>query len=407
MSETSVLREHPDARLAAMSMLAVGVLATLVLMILPILVAGMIGQFDWDDTRAGWLASVDMVGSAIASLCVMTRIARIGWRATARAAIVVVVAGNLASIWAQGLVSLLAARLVTGFGNGLILSIAFVGLCHSKSPERLFGAYTFAQLGLQTLALTVAPRVIEAHGMAALYLALAATSAISALLVPFFPANLRLCKECAERAPGDGGTRSELINQTRSSPPPARVAVTLAAQAVYFLAPAAAWGYLERIGQNFSLTIGQVGTALGLASIAGIAGALSVIVVGARFGKLVPMGLGTVVSVMAMLLFMDGPGFALYLIAACLFNFAWNFTFPYQMGFISRLDRSGSVATLSLVAQLCAFGIGPLLASVVLSAASYDAVLWSCVAAYAVSLLMFTFSGTRRARGELLTFRHG
>lgn len=390
--------KRDDPRLAALSMLAAGVLASLVLLILPILVAGMLDQFHLDDTRAGWLASADMLGSAIASLWVMNRIARIGWRATARAAIVIVVAGNLASIWAGGLVSLLAARLVTGFGNGLILSIAFVGLCHSRSPERLFGGYTFAQLALQTLALTVAPKAIEAHGTTALYLALAAASALSTLLVPLFPANLQACRERVEHAPGDVGMRSE---------PVTRIAVTLAAQAVYFLAPAAAWGYLERIGQNFSLTMGEVGTALGLSSIAGIAGASSVIMMGGRLGKLVPMGLGTAVSVMAMLLFMDGPGFAMYLLAACLFNFAWNFTFPYQMGFISQLDRSGSVATLSLVAQLFALGTGPLAASLILSAGSYEAVLWSCIGAYVVSLLLFTFSGTRRTAAELLTVRHG
>jgi predicted MFS family arabinose efflux permease len=364
---------------AALALLALGVLASIVLTFLPILVAGMVGQFHWDDTRAGWLASADMLGSAVASLLAMRRVARLPWRTMALAAIAVAIAGNVASIWASGLASLLAARFVTGFGNGIVLTLAFAGLCHSRSPARFFGAYTFAQLALQTLALSVAPRIIEAYGMSGIYLTLAGVSAASAVLVPFIPAALH---SEVSQAPAAGS----------------RVRLTIGAQAIYFLAPAAAWAYLERIGQNFALDMAQVGTALGISSIAGIAGAGSVIALGTRFGILMPMAVGTALSIVATLLFMDGPGFGVYLAAACGFNFAWNFTFPFQMGAISQLDRSGSVATLSLLAQLCALGLGPLLASFVLGAAGYEGVLWTCIALYALSLFMFHLGAALQPR---------
>lgn len=390
---------------APVALLVVGVLATLVLVSLPILVAGMTAAFQWDDRYIGWLASADMAGSAIASLWVMRHIARIRWRATALRALAVVVAGNLLSIAAQGFVSLAAARVLTGCGNGLILAIVFVGLCHSRSPERLFGAYVLAQLTLQALALALLPRLIEAQGMAGVYAVLATVSAASALLVRFFPADLQQCTAGPHAGPRADGAAA--ADAARGAPHPARAALGLAAQGLYFLAPGATWGYLERIGASFALGGGAVGEALGAASFAGIAGALTVMLVGGRFRGLIPLGLGVAVSVLATILLMDGTGFARYLLAAALFNFAWNFTFPYQMGILARLDRAGSVATSSLVVQLCALAAGPLLASFLVGGARFEPVLWACAGAYAVSFCMFAGGAVRAGGGALPVRTHG
>jgi predicted MFS family arabinose efflux permease len=381
-----------------LAMVGVGVIASLVLVTLPVLVAGMVGQVQGDDRDVGWLASADMTGSAIASLCVMALMARINWRTTVYRAIVLVVAGNLVSIFTDGLVALMAVRMTTGFGNGLILSIVFVGLCRSKSPDRFFGAYTFAQLGLQALSLAAMPTVLDAHGMPAVFLILAAASGFSGLLVTFFPTRM------VPRADADPSGRQ---GEERAAPhrisgsPALRVAFAVAGQAVYFLAPAAVWGYFERIGRGFALDIGEVGSALGIASAIGIGGALSVIVLGTRFRRMALMGLGTTISIAAMVLLMDGSGFYRYLIAASLFNFAWNFTFPYQMGVLSVLDPSGAVGTVSLVAQLLGLSFGPLLASFLLTGEGYDVILWSCIGCYLASMIMFGISGRVAARDDV------
>lgn len=386
--------------LPTLSMLAAGVISTLVLVTLPVLVAGMIGQFHWGDKEVGWLASADMAGSAIASLCAITFISRISWRATAYRAIVLVIVGNLSSIYADEFISLLTVRMITGFGNGLILSIAYVGLCHSQSPDRFFGVYTFAQLALQALSLAILPTVLDAHGMPAIYLILAAASGISGLLVSSFPANM------LQRTGIDGGmahrqhgpASHQTSSHLRWSPPPGVsphvqwIALALAAQAIYFLAPAAVWGYFERIGAGFSLSVAQVGSALGIASVAGMTGAVLVIIMGARNSRMSLMAMGTTISVAAMVLLMGGSGFQRYLIAACLFNFAWNFTFPYQMGVLSLFDQSGSVAILSLVIQLFGLAFGPLLASFLLFGEGYNLILWSCIGCYLTSFIMFGVS---------------
>ena len=57
-------------------------------------------HFGWGDREVGWLASADMTGSAIASLCTIPIIGRMRWRLAACVAIAVMITGNLLSMFA-------------------------------------------------------------------------------------------------------------------------------------------------------------------------------------------------------------------------------------------------------------------------------------------------------------------
>ncbi len=372
--------------LPTLSMLGVGVIGSLVLMTLPILVAGMVARFNLGEREIGWLAATDMAGSAVASLACLRYIARINWRTAAWLAITVVIIGNLLSTQADGFVTLAAARFLAGAANGVLLSIAFVGLCHSSDPDRYFGFYTFAQLALQALALWLLPMVLAAHGLTAVFVILASASALSALLVRTIPVSLASAANPPAHVPPD-------VQQDRIHGAARRgILIALAGQAAYFVAPAAVWAYLEPIGSGFALTGVQIGRALGIASLAAMVGALAVIFVGVRVSRMVLMSGGTLLSLMALVLLHDGSGFVRYLVAASVFNFAWNFTFPYQMGVLASFDSSGSVAIHSLLVQLFGLALGPLFASALLIGERFSAILWACGVCYVLSLFMFAAS---------------
>jgi len=370
-----------DAR-PTLALLVAGVLSTVVLVTLPIFVAAMVAHFQWGAGEVGWLASADMMGSAIASLCAIPFIRRLPWRPAACAAIAVVVAGNLASVHADDLYSLMAARVIAGLGNGLLLSIAYVGLCRSRNPDQYFGLYTFSQLGLQAVLLSLLPSFLSRHGLNMLYEVLAAIAVGTLPLVLLFP-------RVAPSRCGDPGCTAEVQPRGRRQ---TNAALGLFAQGAYFLAPAAAWSYLERIGQSFSLTLDSIGQALSIASLTGIAGPLLVVALGVRAPRMTSMTLGTGLSVAAMALLMSGTGFVQFLVAACAFNFAWNFTFPYQMGLLAALDDSDAVPVLSLVVQLVALAVGPAIATFLHPESGYRAILLACVGCYLVSLGIFRMS---------------
>lgn len=366
-------------------LLAAGVLSTVVLLGLPVFVGGIVGEFGWGDVERGWLASADMAGSAFASLLVMRRIARFDWRRASRFALAVVAAGNLASPLASDLWTLVAIRFVTGLGGGVVLSIVFTGLCHSRNPERYFGLYVLAQLALQALLLAALPSVIAASGMTRVYFLFAATAAASFALVLHFPRGLA---ETSVGAPGAPPAPMGVASR-------AGAVTALVAQAIYFLSVAALWGYYEGIGSSFALGMTEIGRALAISALAGIGGALAVVVLGARMPRNAALIGGTAISIAAAWLLLDGDGYARFALSACLFNFAWNYTFPYQMGLLSRFDRHGTIAVTSLLVQLSGLAGGPAIAALFLSGAAYDAMLAAGIAGYGLSLALFLWS-TRR-----------
>ena len=377
-----------------LALICAGVVATIVLVTMPVFVAGIVSSIGLGDKAVGWLASADMAGGAIACILVLPIIAGLKWHRVARIAIVCAVAGNLLSVLADSLATMMLIRVLTGFANGLLLAMVFVGLCHSCHPDRYFGIYVFAQLTLQVVLLAIFPGLISSFGMTGIFLFLAGASAMSMLLVSRFPETIR---HRSTEVP-----LTTAITGKRITLPGGWAVVALLAQALYFLAPAAIWGYLEPIGGAFALDIGQVGHALSVASIAGIAGAAAVVVLGTRFDRLRSMGVGVLISLGGVPIWLYGTGFGWYLVAAILFSFAWNFTFPYQMGVLARFDQSGDVALTSLIVQLGGLAFGPMLASFLVTADGYNGILWASTVCYVASLFMFAAANHRSPNVEVV-----
>ena len=273
----------------------------------------------------------------------------------------------------------MAARALAGVGGGIMLSIAYVGLCRSANPDRYFGLYVFIQLGTAGA---------DALGISAVAGGIRAERDLPAVRRR---SRRHCCCSChcfPQRMPEPRLSDPRPVPRFR----PARV-LALFAQGLYFLAPGAAWGYLERIGQTFQLSLSQIGFALGASTFAGIAGAIAVVLLG-HASAARPRIADRHRPVDRRGVHADGwHGFAMrFFIAASLFNFAWNATFPYQMGVLAQLDRTGAVAILSLIVQLGGLAAGPLVASMLHPEKGYDAILFACIGCYVVSLLLFRAS---------------
>ncbi len=374
-----------NERAPAFAMLGAGVISTAVLVSLPVLAAGMATQVGGGDRALGILASADMAGSALASLAVLPFIGRIKWRLLAWGAMLAVVIGNALSAQASVLWTLAAARAFTGCGSGAIVALTFVGLCHSGDPDRHFGIYVLAQLVLQVALMWEFPVAIAAGGMWVVYAVLAGLTAASAILVRYFPRDADHAGIAAAPAHASATRRMRLAGT-----------IGLVALAAYFTAAGAVWSYLEPIGAEFGLDTAAVGRTLAGAAFAGMAGSLLVVVLAARFGRQACLAAGTIATIAAVLLLADGGATARFTVAAALFTFAWNFTFPYQMGMLAQFDRSGEIAVTSLVIQLFALAAGPLLVAAAYPGAGHAIILLTGAAGFLASFGLFA-AGARLA----------
>ncbi|MEM6486112.1 MAG: MFS transporter [Pseudomonadota bacterium] len=360
-----------------------GVFATLVLITLPVFVAELTSDRDWSDTRLGWLASMDLGAGALASTVLFPFVDRLPWQRTARISLVLVIVGNLACSAAFSFTILLVLRFAVGFANGIILVLVFVTLSNSSHPDRFFGVYVFAQLLLQATMLLLIPTISGTFGANAIFLTFALCSAMTFPLINSLPLS-----------PTSTATEAETFREERISAhlklPQFRVIIALAAQALYFLAPAALWSYLEPIGVDFSIAKDQINHALALSALFGVAGAVAAIQLAEVQSRLAAMAAGTLLSLLSVLLFLYGSGSSLFTGAVAVFSFAWNFTFPFQMGVIAALDPSGRAASLSLTVQLAGLGVGPALVAISLSlGATLDAVITISGIVFVAAFILF------------------
>ena len=91
-----------------------------------------------------------------------------------------------------------------------------------------------------------------------------------------------------------------------------------------------------------------------------------------------------------------------FVLAACLFNAAWNLSVPYQLASIAAADPSGRVVGWAAPASLAGFAIGPPIAAFIMEAAGgLGGVLWSCAVLGTLSILEFlsVWASTGFARG--------
>ncbi|MBV7255279.1 hypothetical protein KCG44_00625 [Pacificimonas sp. WHA3] len=377
----------PDTTFSIVAIVLLGVLATTVLVSLPVLVAAMGRKVGGDATMIGYLASADMLGSAIASLTAGLWIRKIGWRFITRIAIAMVVAGNLASVSVDGAALLLGLRCFIGLFNGVILSVVFVHLCRTKLPDRAFGLYVFVQLLLQAALLPLFAGLLETYGIASLYLVLAAISCFSLIFTIWIPQQFTGAASASGQDNGASGVGGWAY-------------ISVIALAVYFLAPAAIWGFFEPIGGRFGLDVGEIAGALGMSAFAGIAGAVAVLLIGENGRRHWLLATGIGISMISVGWMFGGAGYFAFLLSACLFNFAWNFTFPYLMGVIAIYDEGGAIAAFSLAAQLFGLAAGPLIGSLILSAGlGFGGILTVVMLILAASLVLFLTADRVARRG--------
>lgn len=357
-----------------------GVLSTLALITLPILIASIVDQFSWGVHHTGWLASADMSGSAVAGLFTLTRASRFRWKHVVLVGVILTVVANTLCLFQQEFVHLWLCRFLSGVGNGLVLTICFVGMCRSDSPDRAFGLYVFFQVVLQIILLRITPSYVDEYGLNVIYIFFIA-SALSVAVAIFVQADV--CDRYFH-----SGFRLNRIKFPEM--------MALVALASYFLAPSAVWGYLETIGRDFSLSIAQVSGALSWASFGGVIGGYSVVYLSGLNRRLTFIGLGCCLSILSLFLLVNGNGYTEFLLAAIIFNFSWNFTFPFQMGLLADLSKNDYLIVLSLVVQLASLALGPVLISIITPAESesinYSGLFYLCICCYLLSFSLFVFS---------------
>jgi len=386
----AVWRAAPES-LAAYLMLAVVTTAGIFYVnILPVLVGGLVESLDYSNQQAGKVTAANIYGAALGSLIAVLLVKRFPWKRTVVGALLPLLALDLLSPSIVAHESLTALRFIAGFFGGLITGTGLAVMARTGKPERAYACMLVIQFGLGGLGLYALPSLTLIYGTKSLFFTLAIFDLAALLLIVFlaaYPAKKSTSADSDSKA-----------NTQRAKTALLPLGLMLVSVFLFQAANNGVYAFVERLGMEAGLSVEWVSLSLGLGAWVGVPGALLVIGIAHRYGRLLPLLAAGGGMVTGWWLLHYAENSQAFLWSGALVSFAWAFIIPYLLGILAELDPSGQMASVGGLFSKLGLASGPLVAGVILMGNDYSLLVDFGIAGLVTSLCLVFISALRLER---------
>lgn len=352
MSAVEAHQKTPmDRRFAVTAATVFGIIPVLVFIIQPGYVQGLVDLAGLTGSEAGYVASAEMTGYAATVIALSFLSHRLPWHPMLIGFVLIQALGNAACLFGTDTWLLASARFVAGLGAGGLSSLAFTAIGMTRDPDRQFGFFIMWILGYGAVGLFGLPSLFSVVGLPGFHIAVVLATLASLGLVTFMPKD----------AKGHLEEHHSIVPLSRLCRWAAIVSIFL-----FFLGCGILWAYISLIGDARELGGQAVANALSLSQITGVAGALVAGIVGARFGRKLPLGASILICAgsTAAIALVDANAAFLFASMVCLFNFAWNVAQPVYLAVAAALDNEGRLVPQMVASQSCGLAAGPFVGAI-------------------------------------------
>ncbi len=308
----------------------------------------MVNYLGFTDQQAGYTASAEMFGFAAATLTLVFISSRINWRHAMGVLLAIVVIANALSLFATTFETFAPVRFLAGIGGGGLVSLTFTSLGLTSKPDRNYGYMVAAALVFAAGVLLLLPTIFSMAGMQGFIIFLIVFALIGVPFLRYLPTS------------GDqhGPEESDAVDL-----PGVFKGLAVAAMLSYFIAQGGVWAYLGLIGEAGGVSEQGVANALTLSQFTGIGGAMTAVLLGARFGRLPPLVLAIACGVGPLLVLMSAGGVMVYGASVLVYNYGFCLAHPFLLATMAAFDRTGKVVVLAVAAQTVGMALGPAFAA--------------------------------------------
>ncbi|MEP1472380.1 MAG: MFS transporter [Halieaceae bacterium] len=369
--------EGVNRRSAVVVGVCLSVIAVSAFLVLPVFIGAAVVSMDLSERQVGFLASAVMSGSAVSSIFTLFWIRKVNWRLASYVALSILLLGYLGAIASQDVTMFTACLFLASLGGGSAYSLALTCLSDNRQADRCFGYSVAAQVTFQVIGMLVLPVVAESLGVQGLLTIFAALAGLGLFLTRYLPeSGVEITVQ---------GVGSALYRPT--------VLAALAGCFFFFFNVGVLWTYIERIGDSAGFDAGLIGLSLAVGVAFGIPGALGASWCGNRFGRLRPLALGAVLTVVALILLLSSTlSLTAYMVSLALYNFAWNFSLAFQYAAVNAVDETGRGVALAPAFHGGGGAVGPAVAALFVSAGNFTAVSLFAGVAVLLSLALFALA---------------
>jgi predicted MFS family arabinose efflux permease len=350
----------------------------------PVIVAALIVA-GLSTEEAGDLGTIELMTLAVTSTLAMPLVTRVSHQRLMVFGTMVAVVGLAISVASEGLAAMAIGRLLTGGGSGIAISGANAAVAARGDAERVF-ALIWTAGGAITAALAFGLPFVTADGNYSMGFGVLLVLCLAGLPLMFWVPHSREPVPVRIESVPDGTPIAEPAAPSGSIFSPAAL-LGLFGIFIYSMAETALWNFGYYLPVEAGVPEDLVGAILSSTVLMGLAGGALAAWLGTSRGRLMPIIIGSVVSVAGRWLFIYSSTAEMVFLAGLLWGLGFYFVTPYQMGLLAQLDRTGRLAVAAGAATNFGYGLGPAVAGRVLESFDPSAFLYIVVGGTALSLV--------------------
>jgi predicted MFS family arabinose efflux permease len=336
-----------------------------------ILVQTFVEKLGLTENNAGYVASAELFGMALATVVSIVALGRFRWRRLILLVTVGLLCTDLISIAVIHFLPLLIVRFAAGVFEGVLTSVGYAMLAFARRPDRGIALALAVLLSFGAACVLLFPRALETIGAEGIFATLGLISVVPAFLVRHLPDH-------------GGATTAQTENEGIGG----AAYLALGAIATFFVGVGAVTPYLFLIGTNTGLADQVVALGLSASLIAGVLGALFALIACDLLPPIVVTSAAILVSGLPVLLLHKGLSGLEFGIIACLFNGVGTMAAPLVIAPVAAFDQTGRLTAVAAAIQICAFAFGPFLSALLVKPGAYGAVENTAAVLFVVSAVL-------------------
>jgi len=359
------------------------------LVALPVWVGTLVQRYRFDPQQAGGLATLFLIGAALASLFFAPRFNRMNakWTVVTGFGLAAVAFFFCARNTALPLLAVL--HCAGGVAAGTALSFAHGTIGHADNPHRVF-AITGLSLGIFGIVfLGGTPGLVEKFGGAALFIVFAAVMALAAVVtILFFPRGSRhIALDDVDRAAG-------------GAPLGSAVWFSIVAVALLAMTQAMTLSFYQRIGMERGFGLELVTLALVIYGIVTLFPAPLAALLEKRVDATTVICTVPVLQAVFAMIITHTSSYLLYAVAGPMMAFTIIFTHTFAFGLLARLDPTGRAVAGTPAMLMVGAAIAPFLGGTLIKFIGVGAIGYTAILLVVLELLLFNQTRKAVMRGQ-------
>lgn len=353
------VKASPDGMVARLLLAFLATAGLFYVNIMPAIVDGLVEGLGFTNREAGLVGSSNMYGAAVGALLIVFLVRKINWRIASLSFLVTLILIDAISIFISDVQVLISIRFIHGFIGGMLVGTGFAVIARTSQPDRTFGMLLVVQYGLGGLGMGVLPLIVPYMGTSILFMTLIGFSLITLLMLPFI----------------DNYSLDNINAHTEKEKSEIKILPLLLTFLALFLFQAANMGlyvYIIGLAKSFGLISSFISPVLLAAAWVGVIGSLLVVIFSTRFGRLLPVTLGMILTLIGTWILHYSDSHLAFIFANCAVGITWAFIIAYLLGMSAAFDKQGSMAALGGFASKMGLASGPFVAALIVGQDNYS-----------------------------------